>query len=152
MGPLFIGFYMTEDTKIIVSRPLRHSEVTPSGNYYPREVLEKMVQEWKAKNTPMFGTEDSGDNPPNMVDLTKVVTVVEDMYVDDEGLVVHQRILNTPKGGVMLTLLNSIENSAVDAVIAPRLSIVKEGAIVLKAVLYGFEFSKWNLVALPVKE
>lgn len=106
---------------ILVHRPLRHTEKTPSGRTYHRSTLEAFVTDWKNSGKTIFGTlgERTVDlSQAHVTDLSKVATIIVDMYVDDEGLVVQQKMVDTPAGQKLLELLrNGVKISVLPRII-----------------------------------
>lgn len=94
---------------VLVHRPLRHTEKMPSGRTYSRELLEQFVKDWSDGENTMFGTFNrAGErNEVYRIDLDRVATIIIDMYVDDEGLVVHQQLVDTPCGNLLLELMRN---------------------------------------------
>lgn len=95
---------------IFVSRVLRIGTSTITGIHYSKEALQSMVDVWVARNhtanNELFGT--VGSMPDDgYIDLTHVATRVVNMYVDDEGLVVEQEVLDTPMGKCLTELLDN---------------------------------------------
>lgn len=102
---------------IIVSRLLRISPPHADGIIYTKESLESIVASWHDnKDTPVLGF--IGDSTPGYMDLADVATKVVNMYVDDEGLIVEQEVLQTPKGDSFKEFLNVLEND-------PTISAIK---------------------------
>ena len=86
---------------IFVSRPLRIGKSDTYGIYYPRETLEAMVAEWESEGKPpIFGLlgQSIESIRQGIIDIECVATQVVAMSVDDEGLVVHQEVLDVAKG------------------------------------------------------
>ena len=86
---------------ITVHRILHHSTPNINGRIYPKEVMEDMVNRWnekKASGNATFvylGTEQT---------LDKAAGVVDDMWVDDEGLVIANIVMNTKSGDAILEM------------------------------------------------
>ncbi len=98
---------------IFVSRPLRIGKSETSGIHYSREAIEAMVSEWEAEGKPdIFGL--LGQNIEHtrrgFIDLECVATKIIDLSVDDEGLVVHQKVIDTPKGEELQKFLRLMDD------------------------------------------
>ncbi|QDJ96531.1 hypothetical protein Xoosp13_345 [Xanthomonas phage Xoo-sp13] len=95
---------------IFVSRLIRYGVSPVTGVNYTREELERMIARWKdtENERPIFGTlntvtpKEIDVNEPFVVNLDEVATKIIDMYLDDEGLIVHQEILDTVSGNKVL--------------------------------------------------
>lgn len=100
---------------IFVSRVLRFGRSSISGVTYTPEELQKMIDKWKEKTTPSFGVLGQNIlNDPLIVDLSTVVSEIVDMYLDDEGLVVHQNILKDTEAGSKLVSMLEIQEEFPD--------------------------------------
>ena len=92
----------------IANRLIRYGRSSISGVTYTREALEKMVAEWNAsKKNVTLGYIPDSTTPRQYLDLSRAATKVTDMWLDDEGLVVEQEILDTPMGNIMRALVDA---------------------------------------------
>lgn len=99
---------------VIVNRLLHVGKSPISGITFTREALEGLMADYKTKGNPLFVTLPSGSdldyNDGFRVNLDEVAGVVEEMYLDDEGLIVHTKLLETPKGVYLQQLLSMMED------------------------------------------
>ena len=102
---------------VIVQRLLHIGKSPISGMLYTREALERLLEHHKLKTTPVMvevsRNEINYNHNTFQVDLENVAGFIEDMYLDDEGLIVHIKLLETPMGLEISKLLNIDENDGV---------------------------------------
>lgn len=100
---------------IFVSRLLHYGKSPISGTVYTKEELQKMVDKWESTkdSSPIFGTldavPDSVSSSSFTIDLESIASEVVQMELDEEGLVVYQKLLDTPQGNKLIDAIN-IEN------------------------------------------
>lgn len=138
---------------IFVSRVLRIGKSSLSGITYTREALEALVEHWKQKDTPTFGTlEESSDNMySKYVDLEKVASKVVHMEVDEEGLVVHQEILDTPNGTLLKEFIPEGSVDEVEEVLKLRISPIMDGVVDEHKVATTLTVRNIRFDAIPIK-
>lgn len=98
---------------IFVSRPLRIGKSENYGVTYPRETIEAMVSKWESDGKPaLFGVIDQSPESiqSGTIDLDKIATQIVAMSVDDEGLVIEQEVLDTPKGQELENFLQVLDD------------------------------------------
>jgi hypothetical protein len=138
---------------IFVSRVLRIGKSSLSQVTYTREALEELVENWKKKDSVTFGTlEESSDNMySKYVDLEKVASKVVHMEVDDEGLVVHQEILDTPCGENLKQILPEGRVEDVETTLKLRISPIMDGTTDENKVASNLIVRNIRFDALPIK-
>ena len=135
---------------ILVHRPLRHTDKTPSGRIYSRELLEQFINDWMTGGKTMFGTlgQTAYSRQAHVTDLSEVATIVIGMHVDDEGLVIQQQMVDTPSGNILLDLYKK----DVTVNVLPRIiGRVDDEGNVYDAKLYGFYFDNGQLPSTDVE-
>ncbi len=94
----------------IASRVLRYGRSPLSGVTYTREALEEALEKQKGSENPLLGQLINDNNVnSNGFDLTMVATKVTNMWLDDEGLVVEQEVLDTPMGKELSKIVTELE-------------------------------------------
>jgi len=138
---------------IFVSRVLRIGTSSLSGITYTREALEELVETWKKKDSITFGTlEASSDNMySKYVDLEAVASKIVHMEVDDEGLVVHQEILDTHNGIQLKKLLPEGRVENVEEEYSFRISPIMDGTLDEHKVASELSVRNIRFDPLPIK-
>lgn len=98
---------------IFVSRPLRIGKSESYGIYYPRETMEAMVAEWESEGKPpIYGLLGQSVDTirQGIIDTECIATQIVGLSVDDEGLVVQQEVLETPKGEELQNFLQLMDD------------------------------------------
>lgn len=90
----------------IANRLLRYGRSDITGVTYTRDELAKMVIAWEGNDNPVFGTFPDPSVPLSYTDISKIATKVTNMWLDDEGLVVEQEVLDTPDGRLFQMLID----------------------------------------------
>ena len=100
----------TDETNYIVSRLIRKSEKITNDD------LIKIINNSKEQDQPIFGALVNKSNP-YIIDLCNIVSLVTDMYIDNEGLVVVHKLLDTPSSMLIQDNKNSITIKKIEPVI-----------------------------------
>jgi len=81
---------------------------TPNKNQrvYPKEVMQKAIDEINSSGRPLFGTIGITDGPA--IPLCDVAFTVNNLRVEDDYIVADAKILNTPKGEVLKEIVSSM--------------------------------------------
>jgi hypothetical protein len=95
---------MTTNAKPFTVTILKCDEPNANGRIYPREVVEKMVEQCEANQNRIFGT--VGMPEGTSLDISKISHTVNNLRITEGGdLIGDVMVLSTPQGKVMQELL-----------------------------------------------
>lgn len=123
-----------KETKEIVCELIRADVPTANGNIYPKEVLERAVEQFNSasKRNTCFVVSDA--EPDGRVLLSKVAAKVHSTKLRDGQLVCQVEMLDTPAG-------KDIQKILEQGTITPLgMGTVKDGKVGDDLKVYGFSF------------
>lgn len=85
---------------------------TRNGRVYPRDVVEKMVEDFNTRNEKqtMLGeiTQLYASCEPHVINLDRISHSVDELFVEDDKLKATITVMNTPMGNILKTLINEV--------------------------------------------
>ena len=129
---------MTDTTRIVVSRILNIGR-SPSGVHYKKAELQKLADSINANERGVFATFNQTKNE-DYTDLSLVAAIINKAYVDDTGLIIEQRILDTPSGQKLTEVLDAEKERAQRDPYEEFFSAIVTTPIVVGVVLRQGEF------------
>lgn len=81
---------------------LKCDEIYPSGRVYPRELMNKATEEYNKKYNQLYV--EAPGNDTEIVDMTKIVGVIENIHLDGKEVKGTVILLDTPEANLIKDL------------------------------------------------